>query len=145
MSNITKTARSSARVLKRGELRNLLSKPTWKVNDLVEHSAPLRNPPSEADIALISQLASLERPSSEMIAAFINQLKFVEVLRDVNTSGVEPIARLVDNVHVPDLTNILNITEPAPEIGNWRPVDLASEKESDYYVVKDYLHSQQEH
>lgn len=142
---MAETARTSARVLRRGEIRSLLSKPTWTVNDLVQHSAPLRNPPTEADVARISQLASLERPTPKMMAAFINQLKFVEVLRDVDTSGVEPIARLVDNVSVPDLTNALEITETAPELGKWRPVDLAAEKESDFYVVKDSLHGQQQH
>lgn len=133
--------KQAGRTIKRSEIRSLLAKPTWTVHDLVEHSAPLKNPPKEEDLFKLSKLAGLDPPTPQMLLAFTNQLRFVELLRDVDTSNVEPITRLIDTVDVPeDLGDALSDSCDEPEVGRWNPVDVASEKESNYYVVKDTLH-----
>lgn len=133
--------RQVGKVIQKSEIRALLAKPTWTVHDLVEHSAPLKNPPKEEDLIKLAKLAGLDPPTSQMLHAFENQLKFVELLRDVDTTNVEPITRLIDIVDVPeDLDSALNDTTNEPEVGKWNPVDVASEKEGEFYVVKDSLH-----
>lgn len=134
--------RSAGRVIQKSEIRSLLATPAWTVHDLVEHAAPLKNPPKEEDLLRLSKLAGLDPPTPKMLRSFVNQLKFVELLRDIDTTNVEPVTRLIDTVEVPDLTNALDDTTTAPEVGHWNPVDCASEKESHYYVVKDTLHGE---
>jgi len=107
----------------------------------VDHTAALKNPPTEEDVAKLAKLAALDMPTPHMMRSFLNQLKFVEVLRNVNTDGVEPVVRLVEPVEVPDLEGLADQGDAA-EIGHWKPTELAKEKESDFYVVKDTLHGE---
>lgn len=110
-----------------------LSKPLWSVKELV--SAPLQGkPPSKADVERISKLAGLA-PTEHTQDDLVNQLRFVETLSAVDTENVEPLSRLTHPVSCPDFDKI--VEEPQPE--RWTPAGLASERVSDFYVVKEGL------
>lgn len=110
-----------------------LSKPVWSVKELL--NAPLQGtPPSKSDVERISKLAGLA-PTEHTQADLVNQLRFVETLSAVNTDNIEPLSRLTHPVTCPDLEKI--VAEPEPE--RWTPAAFASERVSDFYVVKEGL------
>lgn len=121
------------RVIAAAELLAHLSRPRWSVKELL--SAPLQGePPSHETVQRISKLAGLA-PTEHTQADLVNQLRFVETLSAVNTDGVEPLSRLTHPVECPDLDNV--IEEAQPE--KWNPPSLATERVSDFYVVKEGL------
>ena len=96
-------ARRCTRQLQTSEaIHDFLSKPTWSVKELL-------NPPKQTQNSQISKdklhhllrLSALPLPASDaeesqMIKDLESQLHFVQAIRDVDTTGVEPLQSIRD-------------------------------------------------
>ncbi|KAI5799870.1 hypothetical protein EDC01DRAFT_628386 [Geopyxis carbonaria] len=120
----------------------LLSNPTWSVSSLLPSEGSTE--PAEitpATLHHLLRLSALPPPATpekekELLAALHNHLHFVRAIQEVDTEGVEPLSRIGDEVEPVQirLEEVMGETEREPML-DWNPMDLASKKVGEFYVV----------
>lgn len=122
------------KVLSKSEIKNLIATPTWAVHDLFDNSLPPKHPPNADELNRLAKMSGLNPPSDTMKKAFYNQLRFVEVLRDCDTTEIEPVTKYVEEAIIPEV----NMEQPLPisQVPEWRPLNHSSKKSSEFYIVK---------
>lgn len=125
----------------RREIGGILEKATWNAHDLVDVSAPLRNPPTWETIVKISRLAALSTPEKHFLDDLKSQLRFIEVLSQVDTSEVKPLSRLIPVRDAPEnLVDAAKVQAAGDKFEEWQPTSIASGNRGEYYVVREGLH-----
>lgn len=144
----------------RADIAKYLATPSWNTNQLLQAkiidkqqaaSTAKEQPPlasSELIAKLIKQsgLMPVTKGSSqeaEIIKDLEGQLVFVNHICEVDTTGIDPLIRLGDSAEgartqftYEDLAN--PITPKDAEV-NWKPTELAHEKQGAFYVLKEGL------
>lgn len=133
--------------ISRDKIPGILENATWKAHDLVDFSAPLRNPPTWDTVMKLSRLAALDgtelRSHPHVLDDLRSQLRFVEILSLIDTTGVEPLSRLVPVLNAPiNLTAAADEQVSAHNFEHWKPTSIAKESQGDFYVVKEGLHDE---
>lgn len=101
---------------------------------LIEGRA-LAHTPSNDDVRKIARLSGLKLPAEEFCSVLQKQLKLVEGLSNVDTTGVEPLHRLVKEVDCRLPMGLDDLSDPEA----WDPTSLSEVHDGSYYVVKDGL------
>lgn len=110
-----------------------LSKPVWNVKHIMPQTPlPEHARPSLEQVKKIARLSAfhIEDPSAAL-SDLERQLRFLRALKEVDTEGVEPLARLIAPVQVPFPEDV---KEPEdPEV--WDPTQRAMKTDGDFFVV----------
>ncbi|KAF3931238.1 hypothetical protein ABW19_dt0206026 [Dactylella cylindrospora] len=140
---------------------NMLSKPTWSVTSLLPPGHPKSTstaPPLDPKDRVtperlhhLLRLSALPMPKSkeeeeEMLNDLHDQLHFVNAIREVDTTGVEPLVAIRDEVGEREqggitLEDVQRAEKELEDIGpmgevEWDPLREAKEKVGRYFVVE---------
>ncbi|CDO56384.1 hypothetical protein DV451_000214 [Geotrichum candidum] len=136
----------------RPQIASFLASPKWtsqqllKPASLSESTTPSddldTSPALVAKLLKQSGLTASASTTDAIIKDLRSQLVFVNHICEVDTSNYTPLVRLGDNkcrVKV-TIADLVNANENAPtKPAEWKPVDLASEKNGPFYVLKEGL------
>ncbi|KAK6535477.1 hypothetical protein TWF694_001933 [Orbilia ellipsospora] len=136
----------------------ILEKPTWSITSLLPPSHPSSTstspPPDPSDLVTPARLHHLLRLSGlpppkdkaeedKMISELNDQLYFVNKMREVDVTGVEPLVAIRDEVEekaitLEDVERAEREMEGMGPMGDveWDPLREASEKVGRYFVVE---------
>lgn len=138
-STILKTRNDIAKVLN--------SPPTWSVADILpkENEVIEHEPDLLPKLLKQSALTTTEANYPKLMLELDNQLIFVKHISEVDTTNIEPLVRIGDDVPSEfdygstKLARELQETARETLDDGWKAVDLAAKKTGSFYVVNERL------
>lgn len=151
-------------------IEEILSKPTWSVQSLIPPQIPKENfPISAKELHHLLRLSALPPPKDAeeeetMLRTLASQLHFVNAIREVDTTGVDPLAAIRDETEsgrrnseftLNKLSDVLAkeetvgkhyvrikrqkeegiVDEEKPE--GWKALDTASKTQGKYFIIQE--------